>query len=269
MKLRIYFILPLFIFSFLKNTIAQNKYEPEFSSFNGTVYQLSKIYKEISKGYFDSIEYKSEWISDIVLEKLDIPVTHSDIWMDGIYQSTHFGIIFESEMEIKKDGKYEFSLNSDDGSILWIDGKLIIDNDGIHKMKIKKDTLELRKGKYPIKIWYFQAYPDKYGLQFKASFFQEIKRSPYLKKKIFPSHALNFENDNFEIGENGKLLLEDFSNQLKSLPIQKITIIGHTDSKASHDYNNQLSRKRANAVCNELKQLLVGKNIQFVVIGKD
>ena len=266
MKPRNFLLLTLFFFFFLQNTYSQKEWDPIFSAFNGTVYQIPD--KQITKGYHDKIESTYDYIADIVLYKLDIPERSDNIFMDGIYQRTKFGIIFESQMKIKKDGWYQFSLNSDDGSILWIDEKMILDNDGMHKMTMVKDSVELTKGIYPIKIWYYQAFPDRYGIEFKSSFFKESESTNFPKKTVFPSHKLNFENDFHVINENGKILLEEFSNKLKNLNIQKITIVGHTDSNASDEYNNQLSWKRANEVSNELKQLLAGKNIEFVVIGK-
>lgn len=268
MKHQNYLLFTLLVFSFLQNSYSQQEFVPTFSAFNGTAYNIPSHYKKLKEGYNDSIEYKLEWLGDIVLNKLDIPVRADNIWMDGIYQNSNFAIIFEFEMEIKKDGLYEFSLNSDDGSILWIDGKMILDNDGIHKMKMVKDTIELAKGTYPIKIWYYQAYPDRYGLQFKSSFFKEKSIIRIPKKTVFPSHQLNFENNIYGIDNKGKALLEKFSEKIRNANIRKITIIGHTDSVAGESYNNELSWKRANAVCNELKQFLARKNIQFIVIGK-
>jgi len=266
MKQRIFPLIYLSIFCFLQNSFSQNKFDPIFSAFNGTVYQIPDL--QLTKGYNDSIEYNYEYITDIVLYKLEIPERQDKIFMEGIYQRTKFGIIFESEMKIKKDGWYQFSLNSDDGSILWIDEKLILDNDGMHKMTMVKDTIELTEGIYPIKIWYYQAFPDRYGLEFKATFLKEKVNSKLLEKTVFPSHALNFENNIYGIDENGKTLLRDFFNKIKDKKIRKITITGHTDSNASDDYNQQLSWNRANTVANELKKLFKGKEIDFIIIGK-
>ena len=271
MKLRIYLILALFFFSFLQNLNAQKKLDPIFSAFNGSVYRVPDV--QLTQGYHDQIESDYKLLTEIVLYKLDIPEREDKILMEGIERRSRFGIIFESKMKIKKDGWYQFSLNSDDGSILWIDEKMILDNDGLHKMTMVKDSVQLKEGVYPIKIWYYQGFPDRYGIEFKSSFYRESTLSEKSqlsmpKVTVFPSHALNFENNIFGIDENGKALLGNFAKKIEKANIQKITIIGHTDAKASEEYNNQLSWKRANAVCNELKQFLVGKNIEFSVVGK-
>ena len=69
----------------------------------------------------------------------------------------NFGLVFSGYTKIEIDGIYNFYLNSDDGSSLWIDDQLLIDNDGFHKKKKKKGTLALKKGYHKIKVAYFQA----------------------------------------------------------------------------------------------------------------
>ena len=39
---------------------------------------------------------------------------------------------FDGFLKIARDGEYRFRLTSDDGSKLWIDGKPVVANDGIH-----------------------------------------------------------------------------------------------------------------------------------------
>lgn len=54
-------------------------------------------------------------------------------------------------------GKYEFSLNSDDGSKLWIDDKLVVDSDGLHAAgEPKSAEVDLTKGDHKIRIEYFE-----------------------------------------------------------------------------------------------------------------
>lgn len=67
----------------------------------------------------------------------------------------HFGIKFYGNISIPTAGNYTFHLLSDDGSKLYIDGKLIIDNDGFHGEIEKKGNVELPKGKHSIRIDYF------------------------------------------------------------------------------------------------------------------
>jgi len=66
-------------------------------------------------------------------------------------------LVFQGLINIETDGLYKFSTLSDDGSRLYIDGKLIVDNDGDHGVQEKQGSVNLTKGKYQIKVEYFNA----------------------------------------------------------------------------------------------------------------
>jgi len=67
----------------------------------------------------------------------------------------HFGIKFQSTISIPSSGNYTFYLLSDDGSKLYIDGKLIIDNDGPHGEIEKTGNIQLTQGKHFFRVDYF------------------------------------------------------------------------------------------------------------------
>tara|TARA_Y100000588_G_scaffold58968_1_gene57638 strand:- start:1109 stop:2704 length:1596 start_codon:yes stop_codon:yes gene_type:complete len=68
----------------------------------------------------------------------------------------NFGFSFTGEIECPKDGKYTFTTSSDDGSLLLIDGKLVVNNDGIHGVKGSSGTVTLKKGKRAIEVRFFE-----------------------------------------------------------------------------------------------------------------
>jgi hypothetical protein len=70
---------------------------------------------------------------------------------------TNFSIIYDGIIQIEKDGLYTFYLNSNDGSLLYIDDYKIIDNDGLHSEFEKSVSLSLRKGLHKISVRYLQA----------------------------------------------------------------------------------------------------------------
>ncbi|STZ56272.1 Outer membrane protein ArfA [Moraxella lacunata] len=59
---------------------------------------------------------------------------------------------------------------------------------------------------------------------------------------------INFANDSSEIPEQNKEILGLAATKLAKLPDARLTITGHTDSNASHEYNKTLSEQRAKAV---------------------
>ena len=68
----------------------------------------------------------------------------------------NFGFVFQGEIECIKKGKYSFTLSSDDGSILFINDKVVVDNDGIHGIETAKGSIDLNKGKHNIEVRYFE-----------------------------------------------------------------------------------------------------------------
>lgn len=66
-----------------------------------------------------------------------------------------FAIRFRGELAIDTPGLYRFGLYSDDGAKLYIDGTLVVDNDGVHT-KGKGGNITLATGVYPVEIQYFQ-----------------------------------------------------------------------------------------------------------------
>ena len=68
----------------------------------------------------------------------------------------NFAFVFNGKIECPKDGKYSFTVSSDDGSQLFINGEKIVDNDGVHGNQAKAGSVELKKGKHDIQVKYFE-----------------------------------------------------------------------------------------------------------------
>ncbi|QDU62214.1 Cytochrome c [Planctomycetes bacterium Pan216] len=68
----------------------------------------------------------------------------------------HFAIQFEGFLPIREKGSYRFHLGSDDGSRLFIDGQIVIDNDGVHGFESKSKEIELDAGMHAIAVDYFE-----------------------------------------------------------------------------------------------------------------
>jgi len=81
----------------------------------------------------------------------------SDIAIPTNAPQDNFGLVFEGLVNIPADGLYKFRLGSDDGSMLFLNNQVVIDNDGYHGMEYKKASLALRAGTYPVKLIYFEA----------------------------------------------------------------------------------------------------------------
>jgi cytochrome c len=85
----------------------------------------------------------------------------------------NFGLLATGYFFLEKDDNIVFQLSSDDGSKLWIDNQLIIDNDGPHGMAPKEAEIALRSGYHPIRIEYFQGGGGR-GLELKWARFGAV-----------------------------------------------------------------------------------------------
>jgi len=65
-------------------------------------------------------------------------------------------------IQIEKAGKYTLYITSNDGSKLYLDNHLFIDNDGEHGAKEMSNTIHLEKGRHPITVEYFQGGGGKF-----------------------------------------------------------------------------------------------------------
>jgi len=110
--------------------------------------------------------YRSTWnaLPDFDMIKAEREGTVDYNWFDiSIADRVNsFGFVFEGKINVPKDGRYTFFLNSDDGSRLAIDGKRILEYDGIHGMdKERKTSLILKAGDHSIRLDYFQRLEGK------------------------------------------------------------------------------------------------------------
>lgn len=67
-----------------------------------------------------------------------------------------FAIDYTGRFWVQHAGIHRFNLTSDDGSKLWIDGRLVIDNDGIHAPREIYGDIDLDAGTHRLELAYFQ-----------------------------------------------------------------------------------------------------------------
>ncbi len=75
-------------------------------------------------------------------------------------QPNNFGFEYTGYIRIPRDGMYTFYTDSDDGSCLYIDTKLVVNNDGEHGMVEHKGSIPLAKGLHALRVEYFQSAGD-------------------------------------------------------------------------------------------------------------
>nr|MBI1232361.1 sulfatase-like hydrolase/transferase [Cytophagales bacterium] len=92
------------------------------------------------------------------LDKLD-PVrsgmSHELSLDEIVHREDQFAVSFQATLNLQQDGEYIFYSNSDDGSILFVNGQKVVDNDGSHAMTEKSGKISLLSGKHSLEVWYF------------------------------------------------------------------------------------------------------------------
>ena len=119
-----------------------------------------------------------------VLKRIEKQVNYesTDENFPGTELREQFAIRFSGIIKIPKDGNYKFYTESDDGSRLFIDGKQIVENGGLHGMEEKDGEIFLKAGPHEFKIEYFQ---NGGGAGIKASW-----EGGGLPKEIIPEKVL-------------------------------------------------------------------------------
>jgi len=77
-----------------------------------------------------------------------------------------FAIRYTGTFTVSRSGNYAFRLVSDDGSRLYIDNRLVIDNDGTHPARSAQGNVNLTPGTHNIRVEYFQGPRTQVALQF-------------------------------------------------------------------------------------------------------
>jgi predicted alpha/beta superfamily hydrolase len=120
--------------------------------------------KDLIPGGFHFTYYEGQWDSLPDFKKLKPALSgkaDSSFDINKLPRKDYFGLLIEGEVEIKEEGYYIFGLSSDDGSRLYLDDQLLIDDDGLHGAGMKSFIVPLKKGYYPLKLEYFQKVGDR------------------------------------------------------------------------------------------------------------
>lgn len=75
----------------------------------------------------------------------------------GAKVKDHFGYEFSCWITVPETGIYKVAVGSDDGAALWIDGTLVVDNDGSHSFREKTGKAHLEKGFHKLDLKYFDS----------------------------------------------------------------------------------------------------------------
>jgi hypothetical protein len=121
------------------------------SGLRGLIFNIPKNSKSIPK-----IE-KLKPLGTIYTDSLNITPREFSVGFPGITDRFEwFAIDYTGRFYIQQPGTYRFSLLSDDGSKLYLDGQTVIDNGGLHPPTTMEGFTELAGGIHRIRVSYFQ-----------------------------------------------------------------------------------------------------------------
>jgi hypothetical protein len=113
---------------------------------------------------------KRKPVGTIYTTELNVPLQEFSKGFPGVTNRFEwFALEYTGKFWIEKPGLYEFELLSDDGSKLYIDGQLVIDNDGQHAPLAKTEEVDLTGGIHHLRLSYFQGPRFHLALQLKVA----------------------------------------------------------------------------------------------------
>lgn len=110
----------------------------------------------LTASFFDNPELAGEPILE--LRDRDVSLTlRSRLYP---FRNRHYSIRWTGAMLVERAGDHVFTTRSDDGSRLWVDGQLVVDNGGMHGARERRGSAHLAPGLHTLRIEYVQGGAD-------------------------------------------------------------------------------------------------------------
>ena len=72
------------------------------------------------------------------------------------HRPDHFGFEYSGQVHVEETGTYTFWTRSDDGSVLYVDGRKVVDNDGDHAPLERSGEVQLEAGSHEITVAFYE-----------------------------------------------------------------------------------------------------------------
>ena len=126
----------------------------------GSVYEIP-YYSRVNSAKLTSSWFSGTPLANILMPTLDVPNTPYENGFPGYPNLTAwYAIRFTSRLVVPVTGSYTFQTKSDDGSNLYIDGKLVVANDHVQAITTATSAaVQLSAGVHNLQMDYFQGPP--------------------------------------------------------------------------------------------------------------
>ena len=180
-----------------------------------------------------------------------------------------FALDYQGTIYVPKAGEYGFHLSSDDGSRLYLDDKLVVDNGGVHSMADATGSVALTQGDHKFRLTYFQGPATALGLVLMVTppggtetlfRLQDFNKAVLDNRKLlgvsedekeisvrFGAEVL-FDTGKYDLKPAAQDSLKQLGSMLRAYPGHSIVIEGHTDNVGTAASNQVLSENRAKSV---------------------
>ena len=165
-------------------------------------------------------------------------------------QHDYYALEFDGYIQIDAAGVYSFYVNSDDGSQLFINGKMIVNNDGAHPAREKSGSVNLSVGRHAIKVTYFE-YVGRETLKVRYA-------GPGIKKRTIPNNKL------FTSAGDGIIARSSSNNEKSDLAAPTNLTVQKTQyySKPALNWKDNSTKETGNEVF-----MSVGNNRNYKQVG--
>ena len=82
--------------------------------------------------------------------------TRPDIRIEEPDEVDHFGYVFDTWLKVTEEGAHQIRLTTDDGAVLLLDGKVLIERDGSHSVESGWAFVKLEEGFHHLELRYFE-----------------------------------------------------------------------------------------------------------------
>lgn len=164
-----------FVYRFPDNRLVEDESKIRYLS----AYDVNPQKKGLSYSYYiGSFESTGEVLQATPVEKGISP----SITLELSSVRDSFALVFDGYIKIAERGIYSFYTVSDDGSCLFIDDQLVVDNDRSHAGRRRDGLIGLEKGFHKIRLIYFENY---WGEHLEAGY-----SGKKLRESLIPEYVL-------------------------------------------------------------------------------
>ncbi len=125
------------------------------------VFELGSAAKNGLRAEYFRLENPDRTLPDLsgqtpVLIRRDANIDFADARSFALPFDTDFAVRWTGRLNAAQGGEYAFALQTDDGSRLWIDGELVVDNDNANGQRQRVGKATLTAGMHEIRVEYMQ-----------------------------------------------------------------------------------------------------------------